>query len=483
MTVGEDGQRGDVIDVPPCYPAIPRQRGESRHRLLEAPVESRSGTAVFRAALVLAFAVMLGAPAGAIAFATARQHERPALVSGQGQDLGLWNAPAADAAGHPNARAGAGQTTAPVATPNAPPTSLDGRINRVLQDQASALLNGDEAGFLRAVDPSARGLRADLARRYGSLRKLQVKVWQPAAETAARTEDGGTARVTVLVQYCYVVTTCEPMNLEADTRWKVGGSGVTLLEFGTAKVLGPRPWEVSDLRTAIGDRVVMSTTAKYADRLPSMLAAAEQAAALTDQYARWGPPPSRYVVYLAGPEEWAAWYGMAQEPWVIGFALPLTASATEIVLNAAQVDTQGTLDVLRHEFTHVVTLSGVEKSWAHTWWLVEGIAEYVRVKGTGKPFDSLPDVRKYVHGGDWKGEIDLDDPPGDATTADVSARYGIAYLTLQHLADRFGEAKLLNFFKYAVRDGRSLDAAARKAFGVRWNDLQNDCARYVRDHV
>ncbi|WP_426514524.1 basic secretory protein-like protein [Dactylosporangium sp. McL0621] len=477
-----DARRRAGGDVTASYPALPHQRAPQDwdgptppiglRRYTEEPPKPGSST-VFRAALVVTLAVLLLAPAGAIAFATVRM-ERSTVVSGQG----LAGAGGRDTGGRPGAQAERPGTAG--ATANPPPTGVDGRIRRALADQADALLGGDEDGFLRAVDPSAGGLREDLARRFGSLRQLQVKIWQPAVEARAKTEAGGTASATVLVRYCFVVTTCDPMSLEADTRWKVAGQSVTLLEFSVAKDLGPRPWEVSELRAQVGNRVVMATTAKYASRLPSMLAAAEQAAALTDTFARWGPPPARYVVYLAGPDEWSKWYGMRQEAWVAGFALPLTASATEIVLNAARVDTKQTLDVLRHEFTHVVTLAGVEKAYEHTWWLVEGIAEYVRVKGSGKAFDQMGDVRTYLRSGHWKGDIALDDPPEGASTADVSGRYGVAYLSLQHLADRFGEDRLLDFFDATVRQGHPLDDSARQAFSMSWEDVQADCVRYVR---
>ncbi|MFI5906384.1 basic secretory protein-like protein [Dactylosporangium sp. NPDC051541] len=470
----EDG--GPGADVA-ARPSIPQQRGASRHRYVAQPSGARRGT-VLRTALLAALAFLLLAPAGAIAFAAVRS-ERATTTAAQG----LAGAAGHDTAGRPNAKNGGTQAGAPDATPGAKPTTLDGRIRQALQDQAAALLAGDQDGFLRPVDPGAGGLRDDLTRRFGSLRQLQIKVWQPTVEGRAKADSGGTASATVLIKYCFVAPACDPMSLEAPTKWKVAGAAVTLLEFGTSKDLGPRPWEVSELRTAVGDRVVMSTTAKYANRLPSMLAAAEKAATLTDTFAHWGSPPARYVVYLAGPDEWSSWYGIRQEAWVAGFALPLTASATEIVLNAARVDTKQTLDVLRHEFTHVVTLAGVEKAYDHTWWLVEGIAEYVRVKGSGKPFDGLGDVRTYVRSGHWKGDIALDDPPEGATTADVSGRYGVAYLSLQHLADRFGEDRLLDFFDYAARQGLALDDSARKAFSMSWDDVESDCARYVRGHV
>jgi hypothetical protein len=454
-------------------PSIPRQRGAESWR--HAAPEPARGT-VLRVALLGAIAVLLLAPPAAIAFTTVRD-EFGATVAGQGLSAGGGRGPAGK--GTP----AAGRSAAPGASRGPAPTTVEGKIRLALEDQGAALLAGDEEAFLAAVDPAATGLRQDLARRFGSLRQLQVKLWQPVIEGRPKTEAGGTATANLLVRYCFVVVTCEPMSLETTSRWKVAGQAVTLLEFGTAKNLGPRPWEATALRAVVGERVVMSTTAKYASRLPAMLAAAEKAAAITDKFARWGPPPTRYVVYLAGPDEWSSWYGVGQASWVAGFALPLTATVTEIVLNAARVDTKQTLDVLRHEFTHVVTLAGVEKAYERTWWLVEGIAEYVRVKGSGKQFDGAGDVRTYVRNGHWKDEIALDAPPDGSSTADVSGRYGVAYLSMQRLADRFGEDRLLDFFDHAARQGLTLDAAAPKAFGVSWDDVQADCIRFVRGHA
>ncbi|UWP83489.1 basic secretory family protein [Dactylosporangium fulvum] len=426
---------------------------------------------VLRVALLVALAVLLLAPAGAIAFEATRQ-DRTATLAGQG--LGTaGDRPVGESNGG-GAKGGSGETK------GAPPTTVDGKVRRALSDQGAALVGGDQAAFLAPVDQTATKLRDDLARRFGSLRQLQVKVWEPTVVDKVKVVGDGTATAKVYVRYCFVVETCDPMNFQTATRWNVSGKTVTLLEFGVSDDLGPRPWEASELRTAVGQRVVLSTTPKYASRLPSMLASAEKAAALTDRYAKWGPPPSRYTVYLAGPDEWSSWYGIKQENWVAGFALPLTPNATEIVLNAARVDAKETLDVLRHEFTHVVTLAGVDRAYDKTWWLVEGLAEYVRVKGEGKPFSQMSDVRAYVRSGHWKNEIAMDDPPEGASTSDVSGRYGIAYLSVQRLADRFGEEKMLDFFDLTTRQGMSLTDAAPKALGMSWDDVANDCVRNVK---
>ncbi|GAA0709523.1 basic secretory protein-like protein [Dactylosporangium roseum] len=425
---------------------------------------------VLRVALLVALAVLLMAPAGAIAFETARQ-DRTATLSGQG--LGTsGDRPVGESDGGPKGVSGE--------TKGAPPTTVDGKVRRALSDQGAALLGGDQAAFLAPVDQTATKLRDEFARRFGSLRQMRVKVWEPTVVDKVKVVGDGTATAKVHVRYCFVVETCDPMNFRTATRWNVSGKTVTLLEFGVSDDLGPRPWEVSELRTAIGQRVVLSTTPRYASRLPSMLASAEKAAALTDRYARWGRPPSRYVVYLAGPDEWSSWYGIKQENWVAGFALPLTPDATEIVLNAARVDAKETLDVLRHEFTHVVTLAGVNRAYDKTWWFVEGLAEYVRVKGDGKPFSQMSDVRAFVRSGHWKNEIAMDDPPEGASASDVSGRYGIAYLSVQRLADRFDEEKMLDFFDLTTRQGVPLADAAPKALGVSWDDVANDCVRNVK---
>jgi hypothetical protein len=475
--LGVPSQSGPQMYAPqqPPYPGQPyppqHQPGQFGYPPHPPAPQRRSRITGLRAALLVALALVLVTPPAAIAFETVRR-DRTASGSAQGVDA------AGRSPGQANGKPG------PSGSPktSTPPT-VDGKVKQALTDQGTALLQGDAAGFVAAVDPSAGPLREDLTRRFNSLRQLQVKVWEPTVLDAVKVAGDNTADVIVYVKYCYVVTTCDPMNLETKTKWNVTADGVKLLEFGVAEDLGPRPWERSELRVAVGKRVIMATTPKYASRLNSMLVAAEKAAELTDRYARWSPAPSRYVVYLAGPEEWSTWYGIKQESWVAGFALPLTADATEIVLNATRVDAKETLDVLRHEFTHVVTLANVTRAYDQTWWLVEGIAEYVRVQGLGGRFDDVASVRKYVQSGRWKNEIAMDDPPEGTSSADVSGRYGVAYMAVHRMAERFGEAKMLEFFNRTAREGDALEAAAMKVYGVSWDDVATDCVKYVRNHI
>jgi len=123
--------------------------------------------------------------------------------------------------------------------------------------------------------------------------------------------------------------------------WWTDRDGVLrLAAFGVSPgtELGPRPWEVSDLRVTVGERVIVAAPPRYAGRLATALAGAEKAAAVADRYARWGPPPGRYLVYLAGPDEWGRWYGVSQASWVAGYAMPVSDQDTEIILNAQKID-------------------------------------------------------------------------------------------------------------------------------------------------
>jgi Peptidase of plants and bacteria len=329
-------------------------------------------------------------------------------------------------------------------------------------------------------------LLAGLRQRFAGLRAMRVAGWEESlAGPPVRIGEGAERqwRAGVRLGYCFVVAGCPPSRILVETRWAVRGGTLRLVFFGASYPgeLGPRPWEISDLRAAVGDRVIVAAPARYAGRLPTALAAAELAAAVADRYSVWAPPPGRYLVFLAGPDEWRRWYGLRQPTWVAGYAMPVDDDATEIILNAQKVTGAEVLDTLRHELTHVVTLAGVRRSYTDRWWLVEGIAEYVRMAGRPlSAYRGMTLTRRYVLSGGWSGEVTLDGPAQGATAVEASGRYGVALLAVRRLAERFGEARLLAFFDAVVRRGMDEDRAAQTQLGVPLDDLVGDCANYVR---
>jgi hypothetical protein len=230
--------------------------------------------------------------------------------------------------------------------------------------------------------------------------------------------------------------------------------------------------------------VVVAASPRHASRLQATLAVAEQAAAKADRYARWRPQPSRYVVYLAGADEWATWYGVKQPAWAAGYAMPITPEHTEIVLNANRIDSGEAAGTLAHEFSHVTTLAGVQRNYTDSWLLVEGLAEFI-AHGEKPPgaYPWLSGTRRYVNGGQWPGTAALGAPTESATVSDATGRYGVAYFAVRRLAERFGAEKLLAFFAAVSRDGRPPTQVSPETFGVAWPEVAADCDRYVRSLV
>jgi hypothetical protein len=263
--------------------------------------------------------------------------------------------------------------------------------------------------------------------------------------------------------------------------WTITGDGARLVEWGRSTQHGPRPWEVSELRAAVGKRVVVAASPRHASRLQPTLAAAEKAAAKADRYARWRPKPARYVVYLAGADEWSSWFGGKQPVWAAGYALPITPDYSEIVLNANRVDSTEVAATLTHEFLHVTTLAGVQRNYTDSWLLVEGLAEYAtHGEKAENAYPWLEGTRRYVTGGRWPGTAKLAAPVDSATVSDATGLYGVAYFAVRRLAERFGPDRLLAFFTAVARDGRPPAQASPEILGVPWADASADCDRHIR---
>ncbi|MFD2765493.1 hypothetical protein [Micromonospora eburnea] len=350
-----------------------------------------------------------------------------------------------------------------------------------LDRQAAALLAGDRPGFLAVAESAARPA---LTRRYAALRALRVTVWRPEVDGVPAKVDGrpGEWRLTVTVGYCFVVPDCTPSTVAIGTRWRIVGEEPRLVtvEESRAEPAGARPWEVSDLAVAVGKRTMVATTPALRAKLPGLLAQAEAAAEVADRYAVAGTPPDRYLVFYAGRTEWQRWYGGGRPKWTAGYAVGVGGGHHDVVLNAQTSTPTGTDDLLRHELTHAASLPDRGYSDRSTWWLVEGLAEHAGADGQRVArYDGLAEVRKLVHGG-WNGRLDSLAPADDAADDRVGGAYGVSYLAVHHLVDRYGEQRVLDFFRAVVHERQSLDEAADQVFGDPWSGLHDDCVNYLR---
>jgi hypothetical protein len=354
-----------------------------------------------------------------------------------------------------------------------------------LAEQSAALLRGDEQGFVSVADGAA--VVSDLRRRYAALRALGVTVWRPeiTAVPTRTTGDGDRLfwRIPVTFHHCFVTPDCATTPVVVGTHWADDGVRPRLvrIERSVAADHGPRPWETTELVAAAGRRTVVATTVRQRKRLPALLQWAEQAAAVADRYAVDRSPPDRYRVFLAGEREWKSWYGGGLPDWTSGYAIPLHGGQFEVVLNPAQLAFGSMAEVLRHELTHVASLPPGGYQDARNWWLVEGLADVAASDGRSvDAYPSLPDVRRLMATGGWNGRLDVPEPGGDTPDWQVSARYGIAYLAVRHLSDRFGQRDTLEFFERVVHDRRSPEAVSPEVLGQEWAAIRDDCVAYVR---
>jgi hypothetical protein len=360
-----------------------------------------------------------------------------------------------------------------------------------LDQQAQALIKGDRKAFLATADPKAAKLSSTLKRRFGSLRALKVTRYaQEITNGPIPRESSGGRRewqVRVQLKHCFVTPDCDPDPLVLDTRWAETAGGVrmtSLTQSGKAEN-GPRPWEVSSLKAAVGKRVVVATTSRYAARLPSLLKQADRAAAVADRFVINGKRPDRYRVFVAGPGEWKKWYGGELPDWSVGFATAVSEGRMEVVLNVDEIQADYLDDVLRHELGHVATLSTDDYAHDGNFWLIEGMAEYIQENGRSPAqYDGRFAVRRFLNSGSWNGSVNVSEPAKDTADWQVAARYGVGYYAVRRMAERFGRAKTMRFFSGVVlKQGGSLDVASQAAFGVPWANVDADCAKYVRRHA
>ncbi|MFF5175337.1 hypothetical protein ACFY3U_22265 [Micromonospora sp. NPDC000089] len=364
---------------------------------------------------------------------------------------------------------------------NGPPAGgLAGRLAAQLDRQAAALLRADRAGFLAVADRSAQ---PTLARRYAALRALRVTVWRaelagPATPVAGRP---GEWRQPVTFRYCLLVPDCPTSPVSAGTRWRVTGDAAVLLAVDESRSArtGARPWEVSDLAVAVGPRTMVATTPALRGRLPGLLAEAEAAARVADRFALAGPPPDHYRIFYAGPAEWRRWYGGGRPKWTAGYAVTVGGGQHEVVLNAEALPPAGPGSLLRHELTHAASLPDRGYSVRQTWWLVEGLAEYAGADDAPvNRYDGLDEVRALLPG--WNGRLETLAPTGADPADRAGAAYGVGYLAVRHLVDRYGRQRVLDFFRAVVHERRPVPEAAEQVFGDPWGPLHDDCVRYVR---
>jgi hypothetical protein len=339
-----------------------------------------------------------------------------------------------------------------------------------------ALLAGDEVGYLSILDPALTDEdKAALKRQFHSLRAMKVADWQDRVMTATP-DSGGLWAVDLIGSACFVSAPCPQGQALSTTKWMVKGDVATLAGWDPGR--HPHPWQVDELVASAGGRTLVATTKAYEKDLARVVREADRAAAVADRFAK-DKPPTRYVIYYAGPDQWNSWFRTKPPHWSAGVAVDVSSDRYEVVLNGADMTDEDMPLYLRHELGHAASLPGRVAGAEEAWWLIEGIAELAG-------FDSMQ-TRSHpgiAHADDALAKSPKGFELGEPVSADdadlVAGSYAVAFLAARCLSERFGEAKFVEFFHAVLHGGRKAAEAGQDIFGIAWTSLTSECADYVR---
>ncbi|MEO5816006.1 MAG: hypothetical protein ABIT20_12080 [Gemmatimonadaceae bacterium] len=192
-----------------------------------------------------------------------------------------------------------------------------------------------------------------------------------------------------------------------------------------------------------------------------------RAAAANDSFP-WLPRPRQRVLIAIAPDaaRFRAWVGPEAPEWGAAIAFP---ESRRIVMQGrrASSDAGDPIEVLRHELAHLALherLGNRPPRWfdegyasvaAREWRREDVLAANVALALKGTP--SLDQLEEGFRGG----------------SAAAQSAYALSYRAVTELASLDQERGLTLFFRY-WEEGRTLDAAVRKAFGVTLSGFEKE---------
>jgi hypothetical protein len=393
---------------------------------------------------------------------------------------------------------------AATATPGDPADA----VMLMLQEQAAALVRGDEAGWLAAVDPAERDTVDYFRKRFRNLRALHISQFSYARGSKPYVKYGDPEFTdTIYSGFCFSMPSCPaivasdgidlgaPRIREKFVFKQAGGRYVISTVFADKPEHSrePMPWQAGDLVFGEGKRVTVAAAPAGAGRVKEAVAVADRAALVADRFAgQFRNPQQRYRVFLADDKAWKRWFSSAspRDKAVIGLTVALNDVQSEIMVKVSGNGSRAELaDTIQHEMGHVVSLGHTNDTGRKITldiseeWLTEGVAEYIgHYPQRASASSRMPAVRQLVNssGGPRSLEVsslDWDEPKK------TSAYYGFGHLAVDCLARKFGEPKMITFVSVMAREFRSSDEASKRAFGKPFDQVDKVCMSWIRGQV
>ncbi|HWA66528.1 MAG TPA: hypothetical protein VG899_09200 [Mycobacteriales bacterium] len=358
-------------------------------------------------------------------------------------------------------------------------------IERVLTARGQAIVHHDRHAFLATVDPRNRVFRRSQARMFTDLARVPLRSWSYAMTARGRALPADAAaydapvwaprvftlgyrladfdrRPTSLRQYPTFVDRHGRWYLASLSDYTADGlvSATDLWDYGPVAVvrrpdvlvLGP-PSQRQTMRVVAGDvqlaipQVSSVWGRGWSRRAVVLLPRTQREMALIDEDHE----------DLAG----IAALTSAEVRTAAGHPSPVGDRITINPANWHQLSPLGQQVVLRHELTHVASEAATG---THTpTWLIEGLADYVGYRFADVPVTvAAAELQRVVRGGRLPGRL----PPDRAfrgAAAQLAVSYEQAWFVCRTIAQRFGVAKLVAFYRAVGASMRPPGQAVRRA--------------------
>lgn len=338
----------------------------------------------------------------------------------------------------------------------------------LLAARAAAVLAKDRSAYLATIDPQARSFRSRQGRAFDSLTALPLRSWEysvtvtdPFELSDARRMALGPTAWTVEVALRYQLQGYDEAQsklrlyytvVQRDGRWYLtsdsdGSSAGRRSQVGL--------WDLGHINVVAGEHGLVLGLGSTS-RIRQFAADAD--AAVTRVSGVWGAGwPGKVIVVvpdtqdqmerLAGVEDGSYDQIAAVTRRETGRQADDSAG-DRVIINPelwTQLGTLGRRVVMTHEITHVATHDATSSSTPT--WLSEGFADYVAYRGVPVPVSvSAQDVLAAIRRGRLPRALPTlqDFEPTNERLAEV---YESAWLACRLLADRYGQGKLVRFYR------------------------------------
>lgn len=334
------------------------------------------------------------------------------------------------------------------------------------RDQTLAIAATGSKDLLGSVYDNARALHV------GELSMRYVDETAPLDQHDQVALGPGAWRGTVQMTYRYDGFDTSPARLETAATFVPAGQGVRIASFGGADTRTPL-WLTERLSVVRTPRTLLAVAAASPGRYPGLVAQAVR------QVSRVLPSWKGRVLVEVPQSEDELNAALHAQPGEYDNIAAVTTTADGSLATGAPVRVfvnpdvfghlkdRGAQVVMSHETTHVAT--GAPFASMPTW-LLEGFADFVALDHAGVPVSVaagqiLPRIRKQGLPDGLPTSQDL-----DPTANGLGATYEEAWLACRFLAQKYGAAALLRFYR-TVDNGSSTQQAFRTVLHTSQRDF------------